>query len=156
MSKPRRKPATLVSLLKKYTDIDHSFIEDFIVDFRAPFDEEEEVSFPILDEKAAAYLGITLKTLRKRLQNAYSDKKIYYQFVDFIRARKSLSSREIFYKLSYSCFERLAMNGDTEKAETVRLYFSKIRQFLTNHADVIKQALDNQEHILKALQQSHI
>ena len=109
----------------------------------------------ILDEKAAEYLGISLTTLRKRLQNAYTNKQLYFKFVDFVKARKSLSSNEIFYKLSYSCFERLAMNGDTEKAVIVRLYFSKLRQFLTNYADVIKQALDNQEHVLKALNKSH-
>ena len=45
--------------------------------------------------------------------------------------------------VNYSCFERLAMNGDSEQSETVRLYFSKLREFLTENQHIFYQSLTN-------------
>ena len=31
------------------------------------------------------------------------------------------------YMLNYNCFERIAMNSDSKKSESLRMYFVKIR-----------------------------
>lgn len=145
---PRQK-ATIVLLLKKYTDIDPEFIDTFLGDYKVPTTEEEQYEFNILDESVSTYLDIKLSTLRARLQNKYSKKKLYYEKVDYVRVYKDKSKRTVSYLLSYPCFERICMNGDNEKSEVVRLYFSKLREFLTDKAKLVKQALDNKTEQLK-------
>jgi hypothetical protein len=51
--------------------------------------------------------------------------------------------------INYQCFERLAMNGDSEKSEVVRLYFSKLRQFITENQHLIFQAMENKKELCK-------
>jgi hypothetical protein len=45
--------------------------------------------------------------------------------------------------LNYPAFERLSMTGDTVKAEVVRLYFVKLRQFIIENQKLIYQAIEN-------------
>lgn len=142
---PRRKP-TLINMLKKYTDIDHAFIEKFLVYYSM---QNENVEFHILDETIAEYLDVKVSTIRSRLQNKLSKNTQYFENVDYVRVYKEKSKRIISYLLSYNCFERICMNGDSLKCEVVRLYFSKLRQFLTDNADLVKQALDNKNELLK-------
>ena len=145
---PRKKP-TIVTLLKTHTDIDPRFIDKFLTHYRSPNVEEDEYEFHITDADVAEYLKVDVSTIRSRLQNKFSKKKIYYENVDFVTVYKDKSKRTITYLLSYSTFERLCMMGDTERAETVRLYFSKLRQFLTEKAALVPQALDNKTEALK-------
>ena len=144
---PKIKP-TLIRLLKEHTDIDHKFIDTFLAFYHIP-KEDENYEFHILDEPVADYLKIKVSTIRNRLQNKYSEKKLYYEDVDYVRVYKDKSKRTISYLLTYSCFERLCMNGDSVKSEVVRMYFTKLRQFLTEHASLVKQALDNKNEALK-------
>ena len=51
--------------------------------------------------------------------------------------------------LNYQCFERLAMSGDSEKSESVRMYFIKLREFLVENQHLIYQALDNKVNLEK-------
>jgi len=45
--------------------------------------------------------------------------------------------------LNYQCFERLAMSGDSPKSETIRMYFVKLREFVTDNQQLIYQAIEN-------------
>ena len=51
--------------------------------------------------------------------------------------------------INYSCFERLSMNGDSIKSEKIRLYFTKLRQFIVENQYLIFQAMENKEDLSK-------
>lgn len=51
--------------------------------------------------------------------------------------------------LNYECFENLAMTGDTEKANEVRLYFIKLRKFIRDNQHLIYQAIENKKKLHK-------
>ena len=85
---PKRKP-TLIKLLKEYTDIDHKFIDTFLAFYHIP-KEDENYEFHILDDNVSNYLNIKVTTIRNRLQNKYTDKKVYYENVDYVRVYKDL------------------------------------------------------------------
>ncbi len=44
--------------------------------------------------------------------------------------------------INYPCFERLAMHEDSKKSEAVRMYFIKLREFITNNQYLIYQTLE--------------
>jgi hypothetical protein len=134
----------LIKMLKKYTNIDKDFIDTFLTKFKINGD----LNFDVLDSDVSKYLGITLITLRQRLNNVYSKKKLYFENVDFIKIKVENSNSKI-YMLNYPCFERIAMNGDSEQSEVVRLYFVKLRQFLTDNQNVIFQSLNNLDTLKK-------
>ena len=139
-----KKDSIFVKLLKKYTDIDDDFIETFFNKFKIG----GELEFEIEDKNIAKYLGVDLSTLRKRLNNAFSKKKLYYEKVDYIK-EKTGSTSGITYMVNYECFERLAMSSDSEKSEVVRLYFSKLRKFISENQHAIFQALEKKMDDLK-------
>lgn len=58
--------------------------------------------------------------------------------------------------VNYNCFERLAMGGDSEQSEVIRLYFSKLRQFITENHQLIFQAFENKKELTKALKYESI
>ena len=134
----------LIKILKKYTNIDEEFIDTFLTKFKINGD----LNFDVLDSDVSKYLGITLITLRQRLNNVYSKKKLYFENVDFIKIKVENSNSKN-YMLNYPCFERIAMNGDSEQSEVVRLYFVKLRQFLTDNQNVIYQSLNNLDTLKK-------
>jgi hypothetical protein len=35
--------------------------------------------------------------------------------------------------LNYNCFERLSMSGKTKESEYVRVYFTKLREFISEN-----------------------
>ena len=39
--------------------------------------------------------------------------------------------------VNYACFEKLAMSGDSKQSEVVRMYFTKLREFITDNQRVI-------------------
>jgi hypothetical protein len=131
-----------ISLLKQHTNIDVTFINTFFKKFKIG----GELDFNIKDSNVIKYLGIQMKTLRNRLLNKYSKSKMYIETVDYIKI-KTGNTTGLTYMLNYQCFERLAMNGDSEKSESVRLYFSKLREFITENHQLIYQAIENKNDL---------
>ena len=114
-------------------DIDNNYI-DFINFF---FENIKNfLNFNIKDIDVSTYLGISIITVRKRLCNAYSKTKRFIENVDFVRIKTSISNN-IIYMLNYACFEKLAMNGDSDKSKSIRMYFIKIKEFLFENQHVI-------------------
>ena len=133
-----------ISLLKEHTNIDVGFINTFFKKFKVG----GELNFDIIDKDVAKYLGVDLINIRKRLANAYSKTKRFFENVDYIKIQTGKTSA-ITYMLNYQCFERLAMSGDSEKSESVRMYFIKLREFLVENQHLIYQALDNKVNLEK-------
>jgi hypothetical protein len=48
------------------------------------------------------------------------------------------------------------MMGDSEGSEVIRLYFSKLRQFITENQELIFQAFENKKTVTKALKYESI
>ena len=49
--------------------------------------------------------------------------------------------------LNYACFEKLAMSGDSKQSEVVRMYFTKMREFITDNQRVIYQAMNKKNDL---------
>jgi len=133
-----------INLLKQYTTIDTKFIETFFKKFKIG----EELDFHIKDIDVAKYLEVELRTIRKRLNNTFSKSINFVEKVDYIKI-KTNKSNSITYMINYQCFERLAMGGDTQKSETVRNYFVKLREFLTENQRLIYQTMANYDELKK-------
>ena len=133
-----------VTLLKKHTDIDTSFIDTFFKQFRIG----GELEFNIKDKDIATYVNVDVRTLRERLRNKYSKNKNFIKNVDYIIAKSGRGNTRT-YMVNYQCFERLAMSGESSKSETVRMYFIKMREFLTEHQHTIYQAIENTSDIAR-------
>ena len=135
-----------ITLLKKYTTIDTEFINIFFKKFSVG----DELNFDITDESVAKYLGIELINLRKRLNNYYSKNNNFIENVDFIKIKKRIKSvTYVDYFLNYQCFEKIAMSGDSEQSDAVRMYFVKLREFMFEHQELINQAIENKTKLNK-------
>lgn len=147
-----KKDSIFISLLKKHTNIDNSFIDTFFKKFKIG----GELEFDIKDTKIAKNLGIGLRSLRERLLNRNAKKKLYFEKIDYVKVKAKDSNAGVTYMVNYNCFERLAMMGDSEESEVIRLYFSKLRQFITENQQLIFQAFENKKTITKALKYESI
>jgi len=133
-----------INLLKKYTNIDKNFINTFFKKFKIG----EELYFHIKDKDVAKYLGVEINTIRKRLNNTLSKNINFIEKVDYIKI-KTGKTDGVIYMINYQCFERLAMGGDSQQSESVRMYFIKLREFITENQKLIYQSMENYEDLKK-------
>jgi phage anti-repressor protein len=136
------KDNIFISLLKKHTNIDTKFINTFFMKFKIG----GELDFDIKDKVVADYLHITLDNVRRRLQNKYSKTKKFIENADFIKVRSGKTT-SVTYMINYQCFEKIAMSGDTQESETVRMYFIKLREFMVENQKMIFQAIENKNDL---------
>jgi len=137
-----KKDSLFISLLKKYTNIDIKFINKFFKNFKIG----GELEFDIKDITVAEYLNITLDNVRRRLQNKYSKTIKFIEKVDFIKIKTGKTSN-VIYMINYQCFEKIAMNGDTDESEAIRMYFIKLREFIIENQNIIYQAIENKNDL---------
>ena len=137
-----KKDSIFIKLLKENTNIDEDFIDTFFSKFKIG----GELDFDIKDTNVCKYLDINLSTLRKRLNNIFSKTKRFIENVDYIRIKTGVSNN-INYMLNYACFEKLAMSGDSKQSEVVRMYFTKLREFITDNQRVIYQAMNKKNDL---------
>lgn len=137
-----KKNSLFIKLLKKHTDIDRDFIDTFFKKFKVG----GELDFNIKDNDIIKYLGITMRTLRNRLSNTYSKNELYIENVDYVKV-KSVYTNKIIYMLNYACFEKIAMGSDSPKSDIIKIYFIKLRQFITNNHELIYQAIENKDEL---------
>jgi hypothetical protein len=136
------RDSIFINLLKKHTNIDIDFINTFFKKFKIGSDFD----FDIKDIDVCKFLNIKLATLRKRLLNFYTKRAPkYFETVDYVRIKSN--ENKIIYMINYQCFERLAMSGDSEQSETIRMYFVKLREFITENQHLIYQAMENKEDL---------
>jgi len=138
------KDSVFITLLKKHTNIDINFINTFFKQYKIGGD----LDFHIQDKDVATYLGISLNTIRKRLNNSYSKHINFIERSDYIKIKTNKTSG-VTYMINYQCFERLAMGGDSEESEVIRMYFIKLREFLTENQHLIYQAIENKKELNK-------
>ena len=139
-----KEDSIFIKLLKTHTNIDKDFIDIFFKKFKIG----GELDFDIVDTDVSKYLGITLATLRKRLTNTFSKTKRFMEKVDYVRIKTGNTSG-VTFMLNYACFEKLAMSGDSINSEIVRMYFVKLREFITENQHLIYQAMENKTELNK-------
>lgn len=139
------KEIVFIKLLKDNTTIDTKFIDTFFKKFKIG----SELDFDIKDIDVAKYLEVSLLNIRRRLNNEYSKSSKFIENVDYIKIKAKTSNAGITYMVNYSCFEKLAMSGDSKKSETVRNYFIKIREFMYENQELIYQSIENKKDLNK-------
>jgi len=137
--------SVFITLLKEHTTIDIKFINTFFKKFKVG----GELDFDIKDSNVAKYLDVNLINVRKRLNNMFTKTKKFIENVDFIKIKSNKSNAALTYMLNYQCFEKLAMSGDSSKSEIVREYFTKLRDFMYEHQELIYQAITNKNDLNK-------
>jgi phage anti-repressor protein len=140
----KNKDSVFIDLLKKHTNIDEDFINIFFTKFKIG----GELNFEIDYIDVAKYLGISPTTLKKRLNNVFSKTNKYIENVDFVKVKTGKTSG-VSYMINYECMEKLAMSGDSENSETIRLYFIKLRKFIVENQHLIYQAMENKDELDK-------
>lgn len=96
-----RENSIFIKLLKKHTNIDEDFIDIFFKKFKIG----GELDFNISDSDVARFLNITMKTLKRRLNNSYSNSKNYIENVDYIKIKVE-NKNKFIYMINYPCFEK--------------------------------------------------
>ena len=109
----------------------------------------QELNFNIKDEDVAKYLDVKLNTIRRRLNNTFTKSKNFFEKVDYIKIKNGNTSTSVTYMINYQCFERFAMSSDTNNSESIRMYFVKLREFLTENQRLIYQSMTNYKELNK-------
>ena len=115
-----------IKLLKDNTTIDTKFINTFFKKIKVG----SELDFDIKDFHVAKYLEVSLINIRRRLNNEYSKSLKFIDKVDYIKIKSKTSNAGITYMVNFACFEKLAINGESKKSETVRNNLTKLRDFM--------------------------
>jgi hypothetical protein len=147
----RKGNNVFIQLLKKYTLIDHNFIDTFFRKFKIG----DDLEFHIHDVDVANYLKIKIRSLRKRLGNHYTKDELFFPNVDYIRIKNPKTS-SASYMLNYKCFERIAMSSRSKESANVRYYFSQLRDFIYQNQNVLMQAMDENRFLKKLRNQEVI
>ena len=143
------KNETLISYLKKHTNIDTYFIDTF---FGLYDRQTKQTDFVINLETFTTWLKVRKSTIKSTLINSYT-KNIDYK----IKKGESSGGRpkEIII-LTPDCFKRLTMLSRTKKAEEVRSYFIQLEKHIDKYKDYIIEGLDKQVNTLKNNQKPKI
>ena len=120
----------LQNSLIKYTAISKKFINNYY----KFYDNCINNKFGISIESVADYLGITnIHHFTERIR------KKYILNVDYIIIRRGGESqkgiKDVYYFISFDCFEKICMQSRTKKANDVRDYFIILRKFIDYYKD---------------------
>jgi len=116
---------TLKEFLGKYTAIPLKFIDEYYKFYELCQTEK----FGISIEKLVKYLGLaSQERLETRLRESY---ELNYDYVIIRTNQKSIKGiKDAKYMLTFSTFEKICMNSNTQKGVQFRDYFVMLRQFI--------------------------
>ena len=77
------KDSVFITLLKQHTNIDDDFINTFFKEYKIGGD----LDFNIKDIDVAKYLGTSLNTIRRRLNNTFSKNINFVERADYIKIK---------------------------------------------------------------------
>ena len=130
----------VTDFLKKYTTIDHKFIDDF---FSFYDEEKSEYEFVIDLEKIASWLNVTKKNLKELLVNNFKENDDYVQInVPKLKVRGGHNNMKVY--LTYDCFKMLSMISQAQKSDEVRKYYIDIEKHLLIYRNEIIDDLQKQ------------
>ena len=127
---------SLKDFLKKYTAISHKFINEYYKFYEMC--ENEKYGIDV--ESIVKYLEF--KNKRKfidRLKERYIANKDYV--IKRIRQKSQKGVQDVFYYMSFDCFEKICMRSKSKKANAVRDYFVTLRKFIEYYRQYISDMI---------------
>jgi len=124
----------LIEFLKKYSVIDHEFIDDY----HTFFDEKaDELICTINLYDIAKWLDIKEEKLKKLLINNFIEK------IDYIIDKNNINN----IVLSSKCCKLLCMMSGSKKANLIRTYHTDLEKLIIKYKEEIVNDLDKQMNI---------
>ena len=116
---------TMKDFLKTYTGISIKFIDEYY-----KFYEMCELNtFGIDIEELITYLDIKNKNrFYENIKKNYIEGKNYIKKT--LQEKKTIGNKNVIYYLNLNTFEKICMMSHSEKANSVRDYFIKLREFI--------------------------
>jgi phage anti-repressor protein len=137
MSSQLVKRLSKVDLVKLFTTIPHSFVDDFYNVLESS--NSNTNMFPISLDTLSKWLNVTKGNLFQTLQQSYNEGDDYMLQKEDVRL---ISGRKkIHVMLTIDAFKRLCMRSRSKKAEDVRTYFIELDNFVTMYTTEILNGL---------------
>jgi len=138
MSKKHSNKISMIDFLKKYTGVSVKFINEYYKFYEMC----ELTKFGIDVEDIINYLGI--KNTKRFYENLI---KKYKEGVNYIKhnlhEKKVLGEKNTIYYIDLNTFEKICMTSHAEKANGVRDYFIKLREFISYYKSNISNMIIN-------------
>lgn len=116
---------SLKDFLKKYTAISNKFIDEYYKFYEICEDEQYGISV----EKIVTYLELdNKKKFIERLREKYTVNKDF--IIKRINQKLKKGIQDVFYYVSFDCFEKICMTSKSKKGNSVRDYFVTLRKFI--------------------------
>ena len=127
---------SLKEFLKKYTAI----LEKFIDEYYKFYEMCEDDTYGIKVENVVNYLKLdNKKKFIERLREKY---KVNTDFIiKRIRQKSKKDTQDVFYYVSFDCFEKICMASRSPKGNTVRDYFVTLRKFIEYYRQHISEMI---------------
>lgn len=125
--------------LKKYSNIDNQFIEDF---YHFYDEDKNEYDFSIDLEKMAIWLEVKKEHLKRLLEANFSKDQDYIQTKPPIKLQGTGTNNIKHVLLTYECSKLLTMISRCEKADIIRKYYIELEKLLIRYKDEIVENLN--------------
>lgn len=134
--------ATKISLkdfLKKYTAISNNFIDEYYKFYELC----ENNKYGIVVDEIIKYLELKSKKIFvEKLREKYTVNRDFV--IKRIKQKSQKGIQDVFYYVSFDCFEKICMSSKSKKANDVRDYFITLRKFIEYYRQYISEMiLDN-------------
>ena len=149
------KNNTLISYLKKHTNTDIKFIDEYYSFYKLC----ENKKYGIDVELIIKYLGY--KEVNKFYERLRKNYKIKYDFIIQRRKQKSQKGiKDVIYYVSLECFEKICLTTKMAKGDSFREYFIVLRKFInyynTNFTNSAEQKICETDYMHMQQAKKHI
>jgi phage anti-repressor protein len=128
----------VIDFLKRYTNIDHNFIEDFYVFYD---ENKSEYDFVINIETIAKWLNVKKFHLKELLKVNFIKDKDYIETKIINKKQGKGGHNKLNVMLTYDCFKMLCMISRSEKSKQIREYYIEIEKHLFKYREEIIESL---------------
>jgi len=127
---------SLKDFLKKYTAISNKFIDEYYKFYEMCEGEKYGISV----ESIIKYLGLESKKIFiEKLREKYTVNRDFTITRIIQKSQKGVS--DVFYHVSFDCFEKICMASKSKKASAVRDYFVTLRKFIEYYREHISEMI---------------
>lgn len=127
---------SLKEFLKKYTAISNKFIDKYYKFYEMC----ENDKFGIDAGKIVKYLDLgNEKKFIERLREKYTVNKDF--IIQRIKQKSQKGTQDVFYYVSFDCFEKICMSSRSKMGNSVRDYFVVLRKFIEYYREHISEMI---------------
>ena len=144
------KQLSLQQFLKKYSNINNDFIDDFYDIYKPPNNSDNINSDFIINlELISKWLNTKKTKLKETLERTYVKNIDYIVNKNKNNISGSGGHNKVNVLLTPDCFKRLCLLSRTQKAEEVRTYFLELEKLIDNYKNYIIEALQSTINLLE-------